>query len=171
MIAVKSIAAQPDSTMSDEVAIQILQYMSISDLSQTSLVCREWKRLSEDNLLWKEKFIEYFGLEKGKIYETKTSYKNIIRQVFILNKKPTTDYYDLFKVAQSTNLDEYLENKNGETLLTLAIKQKLWIYVEILLTIGADPNKANKNGQLPLHLLLKSRYFDLVEFFLEYGLN
>lgn len=39
-----------------QISLQILANLSGRDLLQAALVCRYWQKLSEDDLLWKEKY-------------------------------------------------------------------------------------------------------------------
>jgi len=42
------------TSLSDEITLVILGYLDSADICMVSQVCKSWKRLSQDEMLWKE---------------------------------------------------------------------------------------------------------------------
>lgn len=49
------------SLLPEELSIQIFSHLSLGDLCNIPLVCKDWKRISEDDYLWSLNFSKLFG--------------------------------------------------------------------------------------------------------------
>lgn len=63
------------------------------------------------------------------------------------------------------------KDENGESLISLSIKNKDIKMVQFLLEMGADPNHQNKNGQAPLDIAMESFQLEIIKLLSDYGAN
>jgi hypothetical protein len=59
---------------SDELMIYIFKYLSPHDLLSASEVCKKFKRITDDKILWNFKFKQNFRSINSKKYQTKLRY-------------------------------------------------------------------------------------------------
>lgn len=89
----------------DEVKQYVFQYLSPQELTGASLVCKEWNRLGNDNLLWKQLALKNFPFINYSIENFKQEFKNFKILNYVLHQ----DYdiqvdYDYFIESELKNI-------------------------------------------------------------------
>lgn len=51
--------------LTDPVLLNIFEYLSISDIVNAGATCKNWNRVSHDELLWKHQFQKNFNLSSS----------------------------------------------------------------------------------------------------------
>ncbi|MBS4167602.1 F-box protein [Parachlamydia sp. AcF125] len=76
-----TIQSAPINKLPDEVILHIFSFLSPIHLTTAELVCRQWKRIGQEEVLWKQLHQKYFGpkplryiFPKLKPYSFKKSY-------------------------------------------------------------------------------------------------
>nr|XP_002119291.1 F-box only protein 15-like [Ciona intestinalis] len=60
----------------DELIVKVFQYADIKTLIKLTYVCSKWRRLSEDDLLWQQRYLRYTSKVKAvKLKDSKLPYK------------------------------------------------------------------------------------------------
>ena len=101
---------------------------------------------------------------KQKILESlNNQYDKIIFYVKDKNYSRFKDIYEKYKI------DPEIKDKDGNSLLNLAVQSNCFQIVNYLLNVGANPNCNNRNNNTPLHFALTFHNFEIADMLIKRG--
>lgn len=150
--------AKAEYQLADEVALHIFKFLPPANLLKMGFVCRQWHRLSKDEMLWKELYSAH-GIEKKE--ETQTWYGlgcALLHPLYngeILKRKPAIRYADFieekkepekFRIERSGCGVRIFDQQTGQRILSLYTSSSQLFDVRI---IGSHVlTSGGKNGVL-----------------------
>ena len=101
---------------------------------------------------------------KQKILESlNNQYDKIIFYVKDKNYSRFKDIYEKYKI------DPEIKDKDGNSLLNLAVQSNCFQIVNYLLNVGASPNSQNNKNNTPLHYALTFHNFEIADMLIKRG--
>lgn len=112
----------PISNLPSEILLIILGYLTSEEMGKATLICKQWKLISEDNSLWKRLFISAFGQLPQKPPGWKRAYKAHLDdlndfQAFFSNPQKLANIDALWKNYKVFHLKDALTLQQNMILL------------------------------------------------------
>jgi hypothetical protein len=89
-------------TLGRDVIIHIFSHVALSDLTNVMLVCKNWKKIANDEAIWKAKFLEEFGWFGDPPKEWKAEY--IFRKTVVFSAKEFLFFVLLASTSRLTKM-------------------------------------------------------------------
>ena len=103
---------------------------------------------------------------KQKLIESlNTQYDKILFYVKDKNYARFKEIYEQYKIEPET------KDKDGNSLLNLAVQSNSFQIVDYLLNVGASPNTQNNKNNTPLHYALTFHNYEIADILIKRGAN
>lgn len=122
-----------DKILPEELILHVFSFLEIRDLGTCSLVSKQWKRIAEDNGLWKRKLLKEIGFSSVAISEG-NNIKKQLGEIAILSIDKLIEKLNLF-------LNTICLHQNGEFNCHFPLLSgNSYIYIKLAFGLNVEPS-------------------------------